>query len=35
MEDDIVAGTVITHDGQVVHQGVKAAMEPALERSTA
>jgi NAD(P) transhydrogenase subunit alpha len=35
MEDDIVAGTVITHSGEVVHQGVKAAMQPALERSTA
>ena len=35
LEDDIVAGTVITHNGEVVHQGVKAAMAPALERSTA
>ena len=35
MDDDIVAGTVITHDGAIVHQGVKAAMQPALERSTA
>jgi NAD(P) transhydrogenase subunit alpha len=35
MDDDIVAGTVITHDGAIVHLGVKAAMQPALERSTA
>jgi H+-translocating NAD(P) transhydrogenase subunit alpha len=35
LEDDIVAGTVITHNGEIVHQGVKAAMQPALERSTA
>ena len=34
MEDDIVAGTVITHDGNIVHAGVKAAAAPALERST-
>jgi NAD(P) transhydrogenase subunit alpha len=35
MDDDIVAGTVITNNGEIVHQGVKAAMAPALERSTA
>ena len=35
MEDNIVAGTVITHNGEIVHRGVKAAMQPALERSTA
>ena len=35
MEDDIVAGTVITHNGEITHQGVKAAIQPALERSTA
>jgi NAD(P) transhydrogenase subunit alpha len=35
LEDDIVAGTVITHNGEIVHEGVKAAMQPALERSTA
>ena len=26
MEDDIVAGTVITKDGQVLHEGTKARM---------
>jgi NAD(P) transhydrogenase subunit alpha len=35
MDDDIVAGTVITNNGEIVLQGVKAAMAPALERSTA
>ncbi|HEX9988612.1 MAG TPA: Re/Si-specific NAD(P)(+) transhydrogenase subunit alpha [Chloroflexia bacterium] len=33
--DDIIAGTCITHDGNVVNAQVKAAVEPALERSTA
>jgi hypothetical protein len=26
MDDDIVAGTVITKDGQVLHEGTKARM---------
>jgi NAD(P) transhydrogenase subunit alpha len=29
MEDDIVAGTLITHEGNVVHAGTKAALEAA------
>jgi NAD(P) transhydrogenase subunit alpha len=35
MEDDIVAGTLITHDGAVKHEGVMKAMEAAVaaERS--
>jgi NAD(P) transhydrogenase subunit alpha len=35
MEDDIVAGTVITHNGQITHGNVRAAVEPALEGSPA
>jgi NAD(P) transhydrogenase subunit alpha len=33
--DDIIAGTCITHDGNIVNAQVKAAVEPVLERSTA
>ncbi|HET6260624.1 MAG TPA: Re/Si-specific NAD(P)(+) transhydrogenase subunit alpha [Chloroflexia bacterium] len=33
--DDIIAGTCITHDGNIVNAQVKAAVEPTLERSTA
>jgi NAD(P) transhydrogenase subunit alpha len=33
MDDDIVAGTLVTHDGEVKHQAVKAAMEAAAGRS--
>lgn len=33
--DDIVAGTCITRDGQIVHPGVKTAVEANLERSRA
>jgi NAD(P) transhydrogenase subunit alpha len=29
MDDDIVAGTVITHDGELIHAGTKARMQPA------
>ena len=27
--DEVVKGTVITHDGEVVHEGTKKAMQPA------
>jgi NAD(P) transhydrogenase subunit alpha len=33
--DDIIAGTCITHEGNIVNAQVKAAVEPTLERSTA
>ncbi len=29
MEDEIVAGTVITRDGEIVHEGTKARIQPA------
>jgi H+-translocating NAD(P) transhydrogenase subunit alpha len=29
LEDDIVAGTIITHDGQILHEGTKTRMQPA------
>ena len=29
MEDDIVAGTLITRDGQIVHEGTRKVMQPA------
>jgi H+-translocating NAD(P) transhydrogenase subunit alpha len=35
MEDDIVAGTLITHDGEIVHTATKAAVGTTLERSPA
>jgi H+-translocating NAD(P) transhydrogenase subunit alpha len=35
MEDDIVAGTLITHDGEIVHNATKAAVGTTLERSPA
>lgn len=35
MDDDIVAGTLITHDGEIKHAGVKAAVEAAGERRSA
>lgn len=34
-EDDIVAGTCITHEGKIVNPQVKAALEDTLERSPA
>jgi H+-translocating NAD(P) transhydrogenase subunit alpha len=35
MSDDIIAGTVITHNGQITHGNVRAAVEPVLEGSPA
>ena len=29
MNDDIIAGTVITTDGQLIHEGTKQRMQPA------
>jgi NAD(P) transhydrogenase subunit alpha len=34
-EDEVVAGTCITRDGEIVHPGVKSAVEANLQRSTA
>jgi NAD(P) transhydrogenase subunit alpha len=34
LEDDIVAGTIITHDGQLLHEGTKSRMQPAAPTET-
>ena len=33
--DEIIAGVCITHNGEIVNEAVKAALQPALERSPA
>jgi NAD(P) transhydrogenase subunit alpha len=33
LDDEVVRGTVITHGGEVVHEGVKKAMPPAAARA--
>ena len=34
MNDDIIAGTVITTDGQLIHEGTKQRMQPAVAADT-
>jgi H+-translocating NAD(P) transhydrogenase subunit alpha len=35
MDDEIIAGTIITRDGEVIHEGTKQRMNPAPAAASA